>query len=349
MALFREAKNEMAYLKCGILGFAGSGKSFTAALIAIELAKFGQENSLPVLFLDSETGSDFLVRKFEEAEIKLEVAKTRAFVDLLKAIDEAEERKAILIVDSISHFWTEILDAYLSKKKKERISLHDWIPIKQEWREYTDRYINSKIHIIMCGRAGWEFDYEKDEDGVLELTKTGTRMKAETEMGYEPSLLLEMERVRRETGKIGGSHIHRCWVIKDRFDKINGKFFDDPTFKDFLPHIELLNLGGEHRAVNGDRTSEGLFNSTNSKSEYYKRKDITLEEIKDELTLIYGKTDTDKKESIRKLKEIFGTSSKTGIENLALEALQEGLKKIKELKEAKEFEKLGKNKEGETK
>ncbi|MBT9175365.1 MAG: hypothetical protein DDT22_01040 [candidate division WS2 bacterium] len=327
--LFKKAKNEMCFLKCGIYGFAGSGKSFTATQIAIGLHKYIGSKE-PIFFLDTETGSDFLISRFEDAKIDLQVAKTRAYIDLLSAINEAEKKKSILIIDSISHFWTELMTAYLTRNKKTRLNLHDIMILKQEWKQYTDKFIASKLHIIMCGRAGWDFDHIENEDGIKELTKVGTKMRAEAETGYEPSLSLEMERVRIEQGKIGSTYKHRCWVLKDRFDKINGRFFDNPKFEVFLPHISLLNIGGKHRALEEGRTSEDMFGNTDkSTSEYYKQKDIALEEIKDTLALRFGKTDEQKKKQIEELQRIFGTSSKTAIENMPLETLQAGLKEIK--------------------
>jgi len=329
--LFKTAENESAYLKGGILGFAGSGKSYTAMRIAVGLHKF-IESKKPIYYLDTETGSDFLLSHFQKNKIELLVCKSRAFIDLLGAVGEAEEKTDILIIDSITHFWTELLQAYQQKKKIARLTLHHWMPIKQEWRQFTDKYINSQLHIIMCGRAGWEFDYIEDNEGVKELAKTGTRMKAESEMGYEPSLLIEMEKVRTEVGKIGGNFLHRAWILKDRFDVINGKFFDDPDFDVFLPHIELLNIGKEHVGTDTKQDSQKLFNSDKSISLLHKQRDILLEEITAELTLKFNQTSESKKSKINFLRDIFKSGSWTYIANLPNEKLEEGLKKLKELK-----------------
>ena len=336
--LFKKAENQSAYLKAGILGFAGSGKSRTSTEIAIGLHKFIKTNK-PVFYLDTETGSDFLKLLFDKAKIELYVNKSRAFVDLLAAVDEAESKEAILIIDSITHFWTELMNAFKKKKKIDRLFFQHWGPIKEEWGQFTQKYVNSKCHIIMAGRAGWEYDYEKDDEGVKELVKTGTKMRAESEMGYEPSLLIEMEKIRNADvkGKVGGAFSHRAWIVKDRFDMINGKFFDNPTFKDFLPHVSLLNIGGEHIGVESGRNSEALFNSDRSVSERLRQRDIYLEEINAELELKFnGRTDEGKKNRIKSLVEIFGSASKTAIENLDNEKLKNGLEKIKTMKGAEE-------------
>jgi len=257
MTLLQKAKPEMAYLKLGIYGEAGSGKTFTSSKVAIGLHEHIKADK-PVAFADTETGSDFVMPIFKKAKIDLLVAKTRAFADLLTVVDEAEKNCSVLIVDSITHFWNELLDSYQKKHQISRITLRHWIPLKQTWREFTDRFVNSGIHIIMAGRSAYIWDDVEDEEGVKELKKTGTKMRAETEMGYEPSLLVEMETVRT-SARAGANWIHRAWVIKDRFDVIDGKHFDNPGFESFLPHIESLNLGGKHRAIDKDRDSRGIF------------------------------------------------------------------------------------------
>src|SRR6185503_10075486 len=98
----------------------------------------------------------------------------------------------------------------------------------------TDFYLNSKLHIIICGRAGFDYDYEENEETQRkELIKTGIKMKTEGEFGFEPSLLVEMEAVqnlaqgggrgkKNAAPKAGVSVTRRAVVLKDRFSVIDG-------------------------------------------------------------------------------------------------------------------------------
>jgi len=216
--LFKPATFESAYLKAGILGFAGSGKTYTASLMGIGLHKYIKSKK-PVCFIDTETGSDFMIHKFKKEKIKLLISKTRSFTEMLQLIDEAEQVSDILIIDSVSAVWYDFMESFKKKKNRKFIQFQDWGILKPTWRdEFTDkRYLNSQLHIIICGRAGYEYDYVEDEEGRKELRKTGTKMRAETEFGYEPSLLLEMERIKEN-----GSLTHRCYIIKDRADVLTG-------------------------------------------------------------------------------------------------------------------------------
>jgi hypothetical protein len=325
------AENKQAYLKAGILGFAGSGKTFTAATLAIGLHKFIKSRK-PVSMLDSETGSDYVLPLFKKEKIELLSAKSRAFIDLVGVTQEAMKVSDILIVDSLTHYWDELRTSFQKKRNLENLTLRHWIPIKQEWRTFTDLFVNSALHIIVCGRAGWEYDYHEDEEGVKELIKTGTRMKTEGEMSYEPSLLVEMEKVRTEQGKIGQPFVHRAWILKDRCDAINGKSFDNPTFESFLPHIKQLNLGGDHMGVDTTRSSAELFDGPGSRSKEFKRREIAMEELQDELVLKWpGQTAAEKKAKIQTIKDLFGTTSWTALRDVQADVLEQGLQTLKSM------------------
>ena len=338
MTLLKKAKPEMAFLKMGIYGEAGSGKSFTSSQVVIGLHKHIKSDR-PIAFLDTETGSDFVSPIFKSEKIELVVAKTRAFKDMLDVVDEAEKNCGILVIDSITHIWNEMCESYCRKNNLRRITLNHWQPVKQTWREFTKKYINSALHIIMAGRSADKWEHVEDEEGAKELQKVGTKMRSETEIGYEPSLLVEMEQDRK-SHRIGGGWINRAWVIKDRFNLLSHKHFDfepfegleyrDDAFKAFLPHIEMLNLGGKHRAIDTDRTSDDMFKKNNLGQQKYKKQQILLEEIKGEIVLLYPGQDAEsKKKKAELLKEVFGTLSWTNVESMGIDDLHSGLEAIK--------------------
>jgi hypothetical protein len=332
MSVFQKAQNEMAYLKAGFYGEAGSGKSFTSSQIAIGLVKYIKAKK-PVMYFDTETGSDFLIRQFTDAGIELHTAKTRAFSDLLVAVDEAEKSASVMIIDSITHVWNELIESYMKKLELKRLSLKHWIPLKTTWREFTTRYVNSKLHVIICGRSADKWDEVEDEDGAKELRKVGTKMRTETELAYEPSLLVELELIQA-SAHIGGALVHRAHVRKDRFDVINGQRFDNPGFEAFLPHISLLNLGGEHKALEPGRDSTAMFERNDVGARKMETREILIEKIGNEIKLIYpGQTEADKTARLKLMAQIFQTHSWTEIcTRRKNEELQAGLDAIIALK-----------------
>ncbi len=334
MTIFSKAENRQAFLKMGLMGFAGDGKTYTAAKVAVGLINYMRELEIegadrPVMFLDTETGSDWVMPMFEADGIELQIAKTRAFKNLVPAVQEAEDIGALLIIDSISHFWKELMESYAERKGRTYgLQFQDWAWLKKEWGQFTDIFVNSRCHILMCGRAGYEYDFFEQEGGKKELEKTGIKMKAETETGYEPSILVLMEKHRdMKTSKVWRT----AAVLKDRAAMIDGQSFVNPGFEDFLPHIKYLNLGGEHVGVDTTTTSESMVPSSGKPQWQYdkEQKEIALEEITEKMKEHHPSTSAaDKAARGDLLQEVFGTRAWSRVTALKRDQVEEGRNKM---------------------
>jgi hypothetical protein len=128
----------------------------------------------------------------------------------------------------------------------------------------------------------------------------------------------------------GGRLVHRAHIRKDRFDRINGGIFDEPTLDTFMPHIALLNLGGEHKAIETGRSSEDMFERGDTGEQKAIKREIALEKITSLMLDIYpGQTEADKTGKRNLLREVFGTNSWTEISRLfSLDKLDEGIKNL---------------------
>lgn len=340
MKMLKKATNKMAYAKVGLYGNAGSGKTFTASLIAIGLHKFGKMDK-PVGMFDTEPAASFVKPLFDRAGIEFLVYdESRALKDLMAFMDEAEKECSIVIIDSITHVWREAQDAYLAKvnegrKRKNKLALNSlefqhWRPIKAAWAEFTDRFLSSKVHAIVCGRAGQIYEYQDKDDGTgkKELITTGTRMATEKELGYEPSLLIEMI-ADRDDGKI----INTALIQKDRADRLNGMEIQRPDFEKLKPHFEFLNIGGEHFGPMNARDSKDLYteDGDDNWAAEKRQREIWCEEIKGLLIKqgLDGASADAKKERISLLEEIFGTASWTKVENMSSEKIKSGYEAMK--------------------
>jgi len=350
--LFTPALNRLAYAKVAFYGSQGAGKTGTAMRVAIGLSKLagGEDGPRPIFFVDTETGSDFFVDKQAEnavrtdltdgAEIPLYQLKTRAFRQLQKAIEEAEANGAILVIDSVSHFWDELIAAYMKRMHRKIMKFQDWQPVKHDWREmFATPFVNSKCHIVSCGRLQQLFEDMFDEEGNRDIVQVGSRMRAEKEFGYEASLEVEMESMRvgvdelraakdkkeRAGLSIRSDMMIQATVLKDRSEMLNGQVFQFPTFEDFLPHVQWLNLGGEHLGVDAT-TSEALFSTGNSHAQRKRKKEIALDELKEEFSRAFP--GRDKETNILKsdvANEIFGTRSWEAVQDMKLEEIVDGL------------------------
>jgi hypothetical protein len=360
MSILKLAETTQAYLKCNIYGWAGAGKTYAAVKIALGLSAL-TEHKKPIAFLDSETGSDFWIERISTATGHQPlVAKTRAFADLIQGIIEAQDASDILIADSATHYWRELIDAYKKARKMPpdgKLAFQHWDHLKGEWRRFTDLFVNSSLHMIVCGRAGHEWDYFENDEGKMELRKTGTKMKAEAEFGFEPSLVLECERINRsiieENAKAKGL-IHRVTVLKDRWDIINGREFDfdpmqrndkvNPEFDALAPHIRLLNLGGIQMGVDISRESSGMFRDGRGDYERRKREhEIVLEALAEHIGYaLPGQSAEEKKRKKELLQLGFGTMAWKSIETKPTPELRAGFRaivnKINEWRESENLE-----------
>lgn len=335
MSLLQKATRQRMFAKFGFLGLPASGKTFTACHLAAGIAvRTGKKK--PVAFYDSEGGSDYVQHLFEKAGVELLVVKSRSFSDLILAMKEAQESCCALVIDSITHPWIEVCESYLAKvneerlakgwKKVDRMEFQHWNYLKKLWRtQFTEPYLNSPLHIFMCGRLGYEYEYQ-EKDGKKELVKGDIKMKAEAELGYEPSVLIEMERVFDEDGKMH----HRAIVLKDRFDLLNGKIFIDPKFSDFSPIWEHIQLGKETLpigiAVDTNRSSSEMLESPPIPDDNRKMQKKILNEEIDSLLLsaFPGQTAKEKKIRVDLLQVAFDTSSETALSVMEPHALKYG-------------------------
>lgn len=327
MGLFQPATNTQAKLKAGLMGFAGDGKTYTATSLAIGLVELMRKRELPdgdkpVMFIDTETGSDWVKPRFDAAGIQLFTAKTRAFRDLLTAMEEAEQAGAVILIDSITHFWRELTETYAEKKNRRRgLEFQDWAYLKQEWGRFTDAFVNANCHAVLCGRAGFEYDFFENDAGKKELQKTGVKMKAETETGYEPSILILMEKHRdMDTGEVW----REAHVLKDRSTRLDGKSIKNPRFEDFMPHIDFLNLGGKQLGVDTSRDSSSMFQDGNANNWKWRQeqKAIALDEIVELLGKHHGGSTQDAKRTRADLVEKFaGTRSWERVQTMSFDQI----------------------------
>lgn len=358
MSLLQKAKVEQSAAKVGIFGRQGSGKTTTSALIAIGLSKTYHKNA-PVAFLDTENGSDYLVPIFEAEGVELFVIKSRSFADMKNALREAEGMGCCAyLVDSYTHPWQELTATFKAKSRRRKLEFHHMDELKSMWRGWTDQMLNSPLHILLSGRLGFEWGEGEDSDGDSKLIKLGTKMKGETEAGYEPSLLIEMEGVQdgearlKKTRQKKGTIVHHAYVLKDRWRALNGRtfHFNDineykpgsyrKVFDAFTPHWSKLVIGAEQKAVDSSRTSGSMFTDTGGESigaQMARRRQIASEEVAGILAACYdGQTKEHKSNRQAILYHLFDTYSWTAVESKDPQALENAVALLREFKVALE-------------
>jgi hypothetical protein len=333
---FTEVSNNKPYLKAAFEGFAGSGKTHTAALLAIGLhRRIGSKK--PVIIFDTEKASKFLEPLFRKAKIKLLVKDSRSLSDLKETMKRLRDGLAdILLIDSISHVWEGFLEAYKRKVNRQDLQFQDWGVIKPAWRtEFSDPFVRDPYHIVMCGRAGYEYDSEINERGKREIFKSAVKMKVEGDTAYEPDLLLLMERIQVMRGVNVERVVRRATILKDRSTLLDGKTFENPTYENFAPAVNLLLTNPVETSPTHQGDDAALFKTGDDKREYFKQKDIQLEQIEALLVMVApGSVGKDKQYKTKILFEAFDQcASWEAIKQLSPKGLEAGYGRIKTLLE----------------
>jgi len=350
MTLLKALGTGQGHLKAGFLGFQKSGKTYTAVGLAIGTRAFFNLKG-PIAMFDTEGGSEYVAQRIKrETGSPLVGIRARSFDDMVRFGQECvKEGVAVAIVDSVTHTWRELCEAYLKQVNERRaqiakdrkwtfrpqrsLEFQDWGTVKGIWNDrWTEFYLNAPLHIIICGRAGYEYDFEETDEGRKELVKTGVKMRVEAEFGFEPSLLVEMERTQVPNRK-GGFTIHRtATVIGDRFGILDGKSAVDPGFDFFKPHVALLTPGAHAPVDTTVKTDTGADEEgSDAWARERKARTILCEEIQGELMAAYpGQTAAEKKAKADILHDLFATRSWTAVEAMESERLRTGLKALRE-------------------
>lgn len=333
----QELGGGVGYFKGGLYGFAGSGKTHTATLFAIGIKK---QLALPgrIAMFDTETGVEYVDPMILAATGQHPIgAKSRSLADAIDFLSECVKQKvAVAIVDSVTHIWDEVQKSYLRQinesrvrrnlKEKSNIEWQDRGPLNDLWGKFTDSYLNSPLHIILCGRAANLWEMQTNEEGKKELNKIGTKMKTQSDMAYEPALLGEMERTQEY--KDGKQVITRVLtVLKDRYRDLDGKQFDNPTFESIKPHVDHLTAGASNAV---DTTRQTAFPVTDEGDVEWnaekKKRAIYSEELQGALMASYpGQSSDDKKAKATLIYNLFGTYSWTAVESMDSAKLKTGL------------------------
>lgn len=345
--MLQEIGNGQGYLKAGFLGFAGTGKTHTATLLACGLREHLKLNG-KIAFFDTEGGAEYVAPMVRKLTGSNPVGvKSRSLDDLMKfgkECVEAGDGVSVVIADSMSHIWDDVRKSYMATINSSRqvrglgprtkLEFQDWGPIKDKFAQWTEFFLNSPLHIIVCGRAGFTYDYnDNEETGKKELVKTGVKMRTEAEFGFEPSLLCEMDKEQeRDGGKLSSAITITATVIKDRFNQINGRQFRNPTFESFLPHVQCLTPGVTNVVDTKVKTIVDVDDSGDAQfARERKARAILSEEINGELTARWpGQSKEEKQAKSEALNRIFNTRSWTAIENMDSGKLRAGLASLRD-------------------
>ena len=229
MAGFRKAKAEQAAIKMGLYGPPGSGKTFTALLLAEGLGALTKKR---VAYIDTEHGTDFYCQKVPTRAVHPEAFDfdalyTRSLTETLAAVKNLDPAvHNVIVLDSVTHLWEAAMAAYAGRQTSiGTIPMQAWGKIKKPYKELMSALLSTTMHVIICGRQ--KTVYATDEE-TEELKATGVTMRAEGETPYEPHILIRMESLRpKKTNEVATIY---AYAEKDRTGVLSGRSFANPDF-----------------------------------------------------------------------------------------------------------------------
>ena len=340
---FTPIGNTKPYFKAAFEGEPGPGKSWSAALVAIGLhKKLG--NKKPIVLIDTEKASKFLVPLFKEHGIEAMVRETHSLADLVKAMKLCSDGYAdIVVIDSITHIWMDFQEAYKRKLNRQTFQIQDWMIIKSEWnKHFSIPMVQSPLHILATGRVSDRMEQEVDEDGRKEFTKTGVKMQAEKNAAYEFDVLVLMERhelIQRTKREVW----RQATVLKGRGNLLDGKVFKNPTYEDFAPAVDaVIKDPIAARFSHAEQDAGELIKLDEDKRKWVQQKKRWLEEIEGYLVSVWPSTSAaEKKNKTDALEYAFNTRSWSAIEMMSPELLEDGFARVVEFGKQKVAEVKG--------
>lgn len=206
------ATKRRAKLRLGMSGPAGSGKTYSALLIAGGLGgRIGM--------IDTEHGSgdlyaDLLPEGYDVLQLTPPYTPAR-YVEAIHALEDAGVQT--IIVDSLTHAWTGeggSLDRQGKIADKSGNSWQAWRQVTPEHNALVEALLQSKCHIIATMRAKTEYVQEKDErTGRQTVRKIGLAPIMRDGIEYEFTTFLELD-----------LH-HMAFAGKDRTRLFDGSIF----------------------------------------------------------------------------------------------------------------------------
>lgn len=172
---FKKAKRGLSKLRLALSGVSGSGKTYSALLLAKGLG--GR-----IAVIDTERGSASLyadmpgIPEFDVLELEAPFSPER-YVEAIRAAEDAGYD--VLIIDSMTHEWTgkggclELVEE-IAKARFRGNTWSAWSELTPRHRDFVDAILTSKLHVIATMRSKTETAQE-EKNGRKIVQKLGMK------------------------------------------------------------------------------------------------------------------------------------------------------------------------------
>ncbi len=180
------AQRKRAKIKMAIQSPSGGGKSFSSLLIAKGLTN-GDFSKVAVI--DSENGSSNLYAHLGEYNV-LPINPPYTPEKYIEAITVCENAgMEVIIMDSISHAWDELLDFH---SKLAGNSFTNWHKVTPRQKAFVDKILQCNAHIIATMRTKQDYVIQQN-DNKFKVEKVGLKSVQRDGMDYEFTLVFDID------------------------------------------------------------------------------------------------------------------------------------------------------------
>jgi hypothetical protein len=228
--MFSKAERKKAKLRLGICGTSGSGKTYSALLLAKglggKIAVVDTENHSAELYAGQKDMPNY------DVCILTPPYDTEKYI---KAIEEAEKAGYdVVILDSISHAWAGDGGLLDQKGKIDEYgkgnSYTSWRSITPKHNKFIEKMLSCNLHLIATMRSKTEYALVTNDKGKQEPKKMGLAPIQREGMDYEFTVVFEID------------SNHNSVATKDRTSLFDGKIFT-PSTKTGVALLEWLDTG----------------------------------------------------------------------------------------------------------
>lgn len=274
--LLRPLENTMPFCKWGFFGDVKSGKRFTAVVAGLGLHRL-VNSRLPLSFFDTSETARLSIEQLKAAKVAGTVTRSRSLTDFAAWIAAGEAGAFdVGIINSVTHLHEDLMAGYRRRQGVDDLGPADWSAINSAWHTgFSSPFRASRLHLILVGRAADDYGAVVDADGKQESVKTGVRLRAERQTGYDPELLVRMERLELAAGGV----VRRAIVVGDCRAQVDGRSFDNPTFADFAAVAKATIKDGVDAAPIEQASTAELFSDNRDQRREVKRLIVDIENV----------------------------------------------------------------------
>ena len=197
MALtFKKAKRSLARLRLALQGTRGSGKTYSALLLAKglggKIAVIDTERSSASLYADLPEMPDFATLDLEPPY------SPERYVEAIKAADEAGYD--VRIIDSITHEWSGQggcleLNDQLARTRFRGNTWSAWSETTPRHRRFVDAMLASRCHIIATMRTKAAIVQEEGDRGRKTMKKVSDKAEQRDGMDFEFTIVFDLDAI----------------------------------------------------------------------------------------------------------------------------------------------------------